>query len=70
MTAKIGELNRIGRENPDDTENVNKVRGIINEILSEARDVLEQFELEVRETPKESKFLNFYTLSCDPIKWL
>ena len=29
----------------------------IHEILSEAKDVLEQFELEIREAPKDSKFL-------------
>ena len=35
----------------------NGLRTEINEILSEAKDVLEQFELEIRETPKDGIFL-------------
>lgn len=54
-TAKIGELARLGRESPDDTAGLGQLRTTIGDILAEARDVLEQFELEVRETPKESK---------------
>jgi len=52
-TAKIGELSRIGREAPDDIDAFNILKLEISETLSEAKDVLEQFELEIRETPKD-----------------
>ena len=55
-TAKIGELGRIGRENPDDTASASRVKNQISETLQEATDVLEQFELEIREAPKDRKY--------------
>ena len=57
-TAKIGELGRIGRENPDDTASASRVKNQISETLQEATDVLEQFELEIREAPKDRKYHN------------
>ena len=51
-------MGRIGRETPDDTNSASRVKAQISDTLQEATDVLEQFELEVREAPKDGEFID------------
>jgi len=53
-TAKISELTRVAREGAPGDE-VDGVKRQVQDALSEAREVLEQYELEVREQPQTER---------------
>ena len=55
-TAKIASLLRTGRETPNASAEIANIKRQIHDDIKEAKEILEQFELEVREIPKESKF--------------
>ena len=52
-------MTRTVRESPEETSVHIKLREELDEILREANDVLEQLELEIRETPPDGKRLQF-----------
>merc|ERR1711953_650290 len=54
VTAKISELSRCSREGGDSAE-LDSIRKTLKNSLAESKEVLEQYELEIRESPSNER---------------